>query len=202
MRDAERLRERLELSLDRGQVAAVLVCALLVIAGVFTAGLMIGRRTAPAQGAPYGDLAALDARARKVDPPPAPEKRAVEPPPKAAETAVVTPQVQTATVVAPPQQRPLQVQPAAPPALTAPPRDAGAFTIQIGASQDRTEAARIEARARGAGLKPYVALANLGAKGTWYRVRVGAFRDRDAANRFQKDVERELRSAAVVMPTH
>jgi cell division septation protein DedD len=96
----------------------------------------------------------------------------------------------------------VQVSPAAAPvALTAPPRDPGAFTIQIGASQDRTEAARIEARARGAGLKPYVVEANLGAKGTWYRVRVGAFHDRDAANRFQKDVERELRSAAVVMPT-
>jgi cell division protein FtsN len=43
--------------------------------------------------------------------------------------------------------------------------------------------------------------ADLGAKGTWFRVRVGAFGDKDSANRFQKDVERELRVAAVVMPT-
>jgi cell division protein FtsN len=41
---------------------------------------------------------------------------------------------------------------------------------------------------------------DLGAKGVWYRVRVGAFADRDSAGRFQKDVERELRSPAVVMP--
>jgi len=33
-------------------------------------------------------------------------------------------------------------------------------------------------------------------------VRVGAFQDKDSANRFRKDVERELRTAAVVMPTH
>jgi cell division septation protein DedD len=72
--------------------------------------------------------------------------------------------------------------------------------VQIGASQDRSDAARLESRARGAGLKPYALEANLGAKGTWYRVRVGAFRDREAANRFRLDVERELRSAAAVMP--
>ena len=62
--------------------------------------------------------------------------------------------------------------------------------------------ARRDSKARGAGLKPYVLEANLGPKGTWYRVRVGAFQDKDSANRFRKDVERELRTAAVVMPTH
>ena len=51
-----------------------------------------------------------------------------------------------------------------------------------------------------AGLKPYVMEADLGAKGTWYRVRIGAFRDREGANHFRKDVERELRIAAAVMP--
>jgi hypothetical protein len=31
-------------------------------------------------------------------------------------------------------------------------------------------------------------------------VRVGSFQDKEAANRFRKDVERELRVAAAVMP--
>ncbi len=84
--------------------------------------------------------------------------------------------------------------------LTPPPNDLGEYTVQIGASQERTEAARLEGRARSAGLKPYVVEANLGSKGTWYRVRVGAFHDKEAANRFRKDVERELRIAAAVMP--
>ena len=100
-----------------------------------------------------------------------------------------------------PLARPLQVPAPAAAPLTAPPRDVGTFTVQVGASQDRGEAARLESRVRSAGLRPYVVQANLGAKGTWYRIRVGAFRDKDAAARFRKDVERELRMAAVVMPT-
>ena len=53
--------------------------------------------------------------------------------------------------------------------------------------------------ARAAGLKPYVVEADLGSKGTWYRVRVGAFKDKAAASRFRTDVEREMRGPAVVM---
>jgi cell division septation protein DedD len=102
--------------------------------------------------------------------------------------------------VVPAPARAIQAAPPAVP-LTPPPPDAGQYTIQIGASQDRTEAARLEGRARSAGLRPYVMEANLGARGTWYRVRVGAFRDKEAANRFRKDVERELRIPAAVMPT-
>ncbi|HET7787187.1 MAG TPA: SPOR domain-containing protein, partial [Myxococcales bacterium] len=114
---------------------------------------------------------------------------------------VPPPPVRTALVVPPAAQEPVQVAPAGAVALTPPPRDPGAYTVQVGASQDRAEIARLESRVRGAGLKPYVVEARLGAKGTWYRVRVGSFRDKDSANRFRKDVERELRTAAVVMPT-
>jgi DedD protein len=74
--------------------------------------------------------------------------------------------------------------------------------VQIGASPDRAEALRLENRARAAGLKPYSVEANLGAKGTWYRVRVGSFADKDRATRYRTDVERELRSNAIVMASH
>jgi len=84
-------------------------------------------------------------------------------------------------------------------ALTPPPKDLGNFTVQIGASQDRSEALRMENKARAAGLKPYVVEADLGAKGTWFRVRVGAFKDKGAADDYRRDVERELRAPAVVM---
>lgn len=202
MRDAGRLRERIELSLDDRQVIALGICALLLLGGVFSVGILLGKRlSAAAPPASQGDLAALDAQARK-------EKR-----PQPAATPLEVPQrdeqVRVASLVpAPPREptvvpappRPTQIPPPAT-VLTPPPRDLGAFTVQVGASRDRTEAARIEARARGAGLKPYVVEANLGAKGTWYRVRVGSFSDRDSANRFRTDVERELRAAAVVMPT-
>jgi len=193
MRDAQRLRQRLDLSLDGRQLVALTICALLLVTAVFSLGMLIGRRTAAGDvGIEIsGDLAALDARARKEPP-------AILRAPKAAEATVVSAPPRTATVVAPPP-RAAQVAPAAA-AFAPPPQDLGAYTVQIGASQERTEAARLEGRARGAGLKPYVVETNLGAKGTWYRVRVGAFRDKEAANRFRKDVERELRVAAAVMP--
>jgi cell division septation protein DedD len=193
MRDAQRLRQRLDLSLDRRQLAALTVCALLLVSAVFSLGMLIGKKAATSDvGVEFsGDLAALDAQARKEPP-------AALHPPKVAETTVVPAPARVATVVGPPP-RATQVAPA-PVTLTPPPNDLGTYTVQIGASQERSEAARLEGRARSAGLKPYVMEANLGSKGTWYRVRVGAFPDKEAANRFRKDVERELRIAAAVMP--
>ena len=221
MRDVERLRERIELSLDDRQVVALALCALLLLAGVFSLGILLGKKIssmqAPARAA--GDLAALDAQARKPEPPAVPSRGAppteasvrLAPAEKAHErvekpepvrTASVVPSPARQPTVVPPPERAMQVPPAAAAQLPPPPRELGNFTVQVGASRDRGDAARLEARARGAGLKPYVMEANLGAKGTWYRVRVGAFRDKEAANRFRLDVERELRSAAAVMPTH
>ena len=221
MRDVERLRERIELSLDDRQVVALALCALLLLAGVFSLGILLGKKIssmqAPARAA--GDLAALDAQARKPEPPAVPSRGA--PPaeasvrfapaekahervekPEPLRTASVVPSPARQPTVVPPPERAMQVPPAGAAQLPPPPRELGNFTVQVGASRDRGDAARLEARARGAGLKPYVMEANLGAKGTWYRVRVGAFRDKEAANRFRLDVERELRSAAAVMPTH
>lgn len=221
MRDVERLRERIELSLDDRQVVALALCALLLLGGVFSLGILLGKKIssmqAPAPAA--SDLAALDAQARKPEPAVAPSRGArpaeasvrFAPADKTHERVEKPEPVRVASLVAPPARQPtvvpaperaVQVPPAAAAQLTPPPREPGNFAVQVGASRDRGDAARLEARARGAGLKPYVMEANLGAKGTWYRVRVGAFPDKEAANRFRLDVERELRSAAAVMPTH
>jgi cell division septation protein DedD len=117
----------------------------------------------------------------------------------AAELAVAEPRPVPAKAPVVPPPPPPVVEPPAP----APKQDLGEFTVQLGASKDRAEAQRLEQRARAAGLKPYMIEADLGPqKGTWYRVRVGAFKDKDAAGRFRSDVERELRSTAVVMSTH
>lgn len=113
--------------------------------------------------------------------------------------AVVPSAPRAPVLVAPP--RPVQVASLVPAALGPPPKDLGQFTVQLGASQDKADAQRLEARARAAGLKPYVMEADLGRKGLWYRVRVGSFPDKEAAGRFRKDVERELGSKAVVMAT-
>ena len=223
MRDVERLREKIEFSLDGRQVWALGFSALLLLAGVFTVGLLVGRRTPPPAQAPAGDLTALDSIAVREKPaavparpsspvvteaaaaeparPPPPAEPAPQKPPEPAHAATVVSAPRPPTVVQP-APRPVQVASAAPVVLAAPPRDVGDFTVQIGSSQDRFEAQRMEKKASAAGLKPYVVAADLGQKGTWYRVRVGAFKDKDSANRFRKDVERELRASAVVMPSH
>jgi len=218
VREVGQVREKMEISLDDRQVIALGVCALLLLFGVFSLGILLGKKVTSPQRAreSVADLASLDAQARRADPPAAAPKPTLHPeakpaaapvevarPEKAAPlhtASVIPPPARQTTVVPAPPARPVQVAPAVPVALTPPPRELGSFTVQLGASQDRSDAARLQSRARGAGLKPYVQEANLGAKGTWYRIRVGAFRDRDVANRFRLDVERELRSAAVVMP--
>ena len=223
MRDVQKLRERVQLSLDDRQVAGLAFAVLLLLAGVFALGLMVGKglaARAPDQDR-AGELAALDEEHKREKPPepratsPAPPKAhpepaakleaaSVSPPPKAPEpekvALAVAPQPDRKPLVIDPP-RPLKVAaPAAHPKNAAPPREAGDFTVQIGASQEKSEAQRLEARARSAGLKPYLVEADLGAKGTWYRVRVGSFRDKLAAARFKADVERELRVSAAVMP--
>jgi hypothetical protein len=255
MRDVERLREKIEISLEGRQAWALGISALLLLAGVFVVGVMVGRRSAPAAAAASGDLAALDEAAEQakpapaivpskpkpaapspVAPPPVGEKLAdkpaavAEPAPKpAVEQPTSAPTVALAEVEKPAEKvaekhdaqgrtpahaatpvsippRPVTaVPPPKPPAkdlaLTAAPRDLGPFTVQIGASQERVEAARMEQKARAAGLKPYSVEADLGVRGTWYRVRVGSFADREKASSYRRDVERELRTPAVVMNT-
>jgi cell division septation protein DedD len=207
-----------ELSLEKRKPIALAVCAFLLLGVIFTLGLLIGRKTAALQPPVQfgGDLALLDAQARSPATPPArPQAPAKTEPagsarsPEPAEkvepvrvASIVPAPPKAATIVPPAPVRPVQVPSPAPVALTPPPRELGEYTVQLGATQEKTDAARLEGRARGAGLKAYVQEADLGARGTWYRVRVGAFRDKDSANRFRKDVERELRIAAVVMPAH
>ena len=258
MRDVHRLREKVELSLDDRQVAVLAVCALLLLGGVFTLGVMVGKRLAAAapQAMAADDLAALDeqqsqrrsaADTRPAAAPPAVVTPAVSPSPvTAAAAAPAHPASAHPTAAAPPvapppvevaqkddlddQPAPDQGKPAAPPGpavmpsprptlvvdpppaaakvrpatqavINGAPRDVGQFTVQVGASQDRADAQRLEARARSAGLKAYIVEARIGAA-TWYRVRVGAFNDKDSATRYRRDVERELRTSAMVMPAH
>jgi cell division septation protein DedD len=192
--NGQRLREKIELTIDDRQVAALAVGALLLLAGMFGLGLMVGMQIArrSAQPAVAGDLAALDAQRAFAQ--------------RAPVTAAVTPAVARKDVPPPPETvniaptRAVAMAPEGPAALPEPPLDPGRFTVQLGASQERAEAARLAARAVAAGLKAYVAEARLPGKGVWYRVRVGAFPDKETAERFRRDVERELRTPAAVMP--
>jgi cell division septation protein DedD len=215
MRDISQMREKVELSLESQQIAALAFGALVLLCSVFALGLALGRRLAEEAPRPL-ELSALDAQATVPEqkkplaeaPPAEKPGRKAEPVRIAAvgeapasegsrgETVIPAPR-KTLVVPAPPR-----VQDSRAIVLTPPPRDLGAYTVQIGASPDRAEAQRLELKARAAGLKPYVVEANLGAKGTWYRVRVGSFSDKERAALFRGDVERELRASAVVMASH
>jgi septal ring-binding cell division protein DamX len=78
----------------------------------------------------------------------------------------------------------------------------GAFTLQLSAFQDRQEADRFAARLRNKGYAPYILAAEVPGKGTWYRVRMGSFANRDAASRYLSDFKRETQLDAFVAGTN
>jgi cell division septation protein DedD len=245
MRDDHLIQEKIDLSLERRQVALLAAVALVLLGGVFALGVLVGRQLASAalsgpHPAAAGDLVALDAQKDDAQLPvrqaapvaaPAPAEpaprgltAAANPSPAAGQGALGKARADSADDsgrreereakrpaddrVVPPAPKPATIAAPKPPARAAsgppapPPKQLGAFTVQLGASQDRVDAQRLEDRARSAGLRPYLVEVDLGPKGIWYRVRVGAFASREAAERFRKDVERELRGSAIVMPSH
>jgi cell division septation protein DedD len=74
----------------------------------------------------------------------------------------------------------------------------GAWTVQLSAYQDRGEADRFAAGLRDKGYAPYIVEANIPGKGTWFRVRMGRFANKDAATRYMDDFRRETAMNAIV----
>ena len=72
------------------------------------------------------------------------------------------------------------------------------WTIQLAAAQDRSEADRIATRF--AALNPRVEAADVPGKGRFYRVRVGGFDTKEAAERYLRDVARETGAKGFVTP--
>ena len=222
MRDEHRFREKIELSLENRHVRAIAFAAVLFLGAAFALGVFVGKRLASraAAPAPMNDLEALDARtpAARAGTLPPPDTARVR---DSVASPVPLPPAEPAALPAPPPARtaPVRTIPAPPPTtsvapartaqvtapqtaiLPAPPPDVGKFTVQVGATQDKMEAHQMVSLASKGGLRPYVAEARLAGRGLWYRVRVGAFADRAAADQYRRDVERELRMPALVMPT-
>jgi cell division septation protein DedD len=184
-------RETFDLSLDGRQIASIAVGALVILGVVFVLGLNVGRQMALRQGEADGGGDALAALDRPPGPPAEPVREesltfhdrltrepAAPPPPPREEPAPPAP-------AAAPEPAP----PAAREPPPAPPPPPGAFSVQVGASQDRAEADRIAAKFRSYG--PRVEEAEVAGKGTWYRVRVGSFPTREAAERYLRDLARE-----------
>ncbi len=68
--------------------------------------------------------------------------------------------------------------------------------MQLAASEDRAEAERLATRF--AALGPRIEEAVIPGKGRFYRVRVGSFESKDAAQRYLRDVARETGAKGIV----
>jgi len=82
--------------------------------------------------------------------------------------------------------------------VQATPAGKGAFTLQLSATQTREEADRFASGLKAKGYAPYIVSAQVPGKGTWYRVRLGSFPNRDAASRYLQDFRRETQMEAFV----
>ncbi len=88
-----------------------------------------------------------------------------------------------------------QKLPDAPPAPAA-----GTWAVQLSASQDRSEADRFAAGLRDKGYSPYIVEATVPSRGTWYRVRLGKFANKEAASGYLSDFKRETSINGIVTP--
>jgi DedD protein len=203
-------RERFELSLDGRHVASIVAGALVLLAVVFVLGMNVGKQIAlrQAERPPAGDLEALDHapappapvkdealtfhdRLTKDAPAPLPPAPAPSPAPTQPSTATSPP-----AAIANATPAPAPTPPAAPPPKPSP---AKPWTVQLAAAQERAEAERIAARFPA--LNPRIEEAEVPGKGRFWRVRVGGFDTRDAAERYLRDVARETGAKGFVTPT-
>lgn len=112
-----------------------------------------------------------------INPKPAQPPQATAPAPASqpAASSVTSPAPSTATPSG--AQQTATTPQAQPPATEAPkpPAGSGGFTIQVRSSPNEGDSAAFANSLKGAGFDAYVLKADLGAKGTWYRVRVGRY---------------------------
>ena len=202
------------------------IASLVFVLGVMV-GRRVEARSNPersAAGTPASDpLAALDQLAADGEPddtatdaqlpsalrdgqaaPPAPVDQALAhaPPPPALEA-------EPATRPEPPKPEPPKPEPAPAAARPEPPKPAkpeplkpdgkgGRFTLQLSSFQSRAEADAFIAELKKSGYAPSVTEANVEGKGTWFRVRVGAYGSYDEAVAAKSDFESKQKIIAYV----
>ncbi len=208
-----RPREKFQLSLDGRQVASIVAGSLVVLGVVFVLGLNVGKQLAVRHveaGRP-GDLEALD-RAPAAPPPAKAEPLtfhdrltkdtpAPPPPPDSPPVAVPAPAAPAPPAAKPAAPPPAEaVPPDRPPDAAPEPARAAAplkpWTVQLAASGERSEAERLAGKF--AALNPRIEEADVPGKGRFYRVRVGSFDTKEAAQRYLRDVARETGAKGIV----
>ncbi len=208
LRDAERLKEKLELTLDGKQLFVACFSGAVLASLLFILGVMVGRRLeergrARAEVAALVDpLAALDELAVDEEQRLAfPETLSAEPgsKPKPLGAADLAPSLQDPAKEA--MKEPVAKLPSTPAvAVKAAPELAGKgkFTLQLSSFQDRGEAEAFSAKMKSAGYRTSMASNDVPGKGTFYRVRVGAYQTHPEALAAKGDFERRQHIIAYV----
>jgi cell division septation protein DedD len=75
----------------------------------------------------------------------------------------------------------------------------GDYTIQVGSSRSLEQATELKGRLSKKGYVVYVQTVDLSDKGTWHRVRVGNYRDKEGAERIASDIRSRESLPATVM---
>ncbi|HXG66730.1 MAG TPA: SPOR domain-containing protein, partial [Blastocatellia bacterium] len=135
---------------------------------------------------------------------PAPSRQAQQDAPASQQAAaIVNPQPVNATQSNTPANA-AQPQPAAPQQTAAPVEQASAgeakqptHTLQVESTPDRAAADERAEKLKRAGIPAYVVAADLGKRGTWYRVRVGRFSGEEEARRFIEQSRARARAAGM-----
>ena len=199
-----------DLRLDKGQLTVLVVAALAVAAMVFFLGVVVGRRMAelpPEEIAARAKAGAGEAVEAKPDPLAQLDERAVADAKKPAEVEPAeekpaeAEQKKTEAEQKKPeaeQKKPTEENPPAAEEKQA--GDSGSrFVLQVASVRKQESADSELKRLRTRGYQVEVLEADLGAKGKWYRVLVGKFANREAAEAFQKEFEvKETRPGTLV----
>ena len=75
----------------------------------------------------------------------------------------------------------------------------GDYTIQVSSFRSMEQASELKGRLSKKGYTAYVQSVDLSDKGTWHRVRVGSYRDKDGAERVASDLRSRESLPATVM---
>jgi len=105
----------------------------------------------------------------------------------------------TRTAAAPPQAV-KEPPPVKPPPAAPPPAAAGELTIQVASLKDPADAARLVQTLQARGFAAYRVTGQITGKGTWYRVRVGAFKDRGTAQAVLERLKNQKFDGLVISP--
>jgi cell division septation protein DedD len=200
MRDLNRLRSKYELRLDNRQIAYLLIGELVILAMIFSLGVVIGKRLGRLSGnAPLEELTPLAAQPATTPDALSLSNSLGGPIPAQTPTQVVD---LTPTQVAAPLS-PTPTEPATPPSSAdlapavegAPPQPpapaisgdaappAGSYwTVQVGSFPDQTKAQELRQKLAAGGNQVYLETTDVPGVGTRYRVLVGHFENRGAAD--------------------